>query len=168
MRNKFDCYVKLVAENFYCDMDKCTYPKIQLIFLSKRDYKKINEIEKMCEKYYTLERNEEDEEEKEKNLYHQLKKIIRYLNECEVMEVLSDHPDAFDKKFYYIWYIMEKSVDMRLQRSLIRFESGEDQDDDYTETFSESIIIPKKYETKRLKKKIIKAGNFLWDKIRYQ
>ena len=24
------------------------------------------------------------------------------MKECEVMEVLSDHPDAFDLKFYYI------------------------------------------------------------------
>ena len=66
MQNKFDCYVKVVEENYYCDMDECPYPKIHLIFLSKQDYKKINEIEKMCEKYYTLERDEVDEEEKEK------------------------------------------------------------------------------------------------------
>ena len=150
MQDKFDCYVKVVAENYYCDMSECTYPKIHLIFLSKRDYNKINEIEKLCKKYYTLERDEVDEEEKEKNLYHQLKKIIRYLNECEVMEVLSDHPDAFDMMFHYIRRIMSKSDDMRPQRSLFRFVSDEDEDDEVTETFEESIIIPEKYETKRL------------------
>ena len=90
------------------------------------------------------------------------------MNECEVMELLSDHPDAFDMKFYYIRRIMSKSDDMRPQRSLIRFVYEEDEDDKDTETFEESIIVPEKYETKRLKKKIMKAGNFLSDKIRYQ
>ena len=122
----------------------------------------------MLEKYYTLERDEVDDEEKEKNLYHQLKKIIRYLNECEVMEVLSDHPDAFDMMFYYIRRIISKSDDTRPQRSLIRFVYEEDEDDEDTETFEESIIESEKYETKRLKKKIMKAGNYLSDKIRYQ
>ena len=105
MQNNFDCYVKVVEENYYCDMSECTYPKIHLIFLSKRDYNKITEIKKMCEKYSTLERVEVDEGEKEKILYRQIKKIIRYLNECEVMEVLSDHPNAFDLMFHYIRYI---------------------------------------------------------------
>ena len=38
MQYKSDCYVKVVKENYYCDMDECTYPKIHLIFLSKQDF----------------------------------------------------------------------------------------------------------------------------------
>ena len=64
MQHKSDCYVKVVRENYYCDMSECTYPKIHLIFLSKRDYNKITEIGKMCEKYFTLERVEGVEGEK--------------------------------------------------------------------------------------------------------
>ena len=75
MQDKSDCYVKVVKENYYCDMSECTYNKIHLIFLSKQDYNKITEIEKMCEKYFDLERVEVDEEEKEYILYRQLKKI---------------------------------------------------------------------------------------------
>ena len=101
-------------------MSECTYPKIHLIFLSKQDYNKITEIEKMCEKYFNLERVEVDEEEKEYILYRQLKKLIRYLNECEVMEVLSDHPDAFDLMFNCISCIMSKSSNFnKIKFSLI-------------------------------------------------
>ena len=70
MEGKSDCYVKLVEEN-YRDDDECIIPKIHLIFLSKRDYKKINEIEKVAKKYFMLENNEG---EKELILYHQLRK----------------------------------------------------------------------------------------------
>ena len=168
MQDKFNCYVKVVEENYYCDMSECTYPKIHLIFLSKRDYNKINEIGKMCEKYFMLERVEGVEGEKEYILYRQIKKIIRYLNECEVMEVLSDHPDAFDLMFHYIRYIMTKSDDMKPTRSLFKFVSDEDEDEDDEETFSESTYTPDKYETERLKKKILKVGDLLNDKIRFQ
>ena len=119
MQNKFDRYVKVVRENYYCDMSERTYPKIHLIFLSKQDYNKIIEIEKMCEKYFMLERVklvERVEGEKEYFLYCQIKKIISYLNECELMEVLSDHPDAFDLMFHYIRYIMTKSEDKKPMR----------------------------------------------------
>ena len=69
MQDKSDCYVKVVKENFYCDISECIYPKIHLIFLSKQDYNKITEIEKMCEKYFDLERVEVDEEEKEYSMW---------------------------------------------------------------------------------------------------
>ena len=166
MQNKFDCYVKVVKENYYCDMRECTYPKIHLIFLSKQDYNKITEIGKMCEKYFTLERVEVDEGEKEKILYRQIKKIIRYFNECEVMEVLSDHPDAFYLMFDCIWYIISKSDDMKPMRSLFKFVNDEDEEDE--ETFLESTYTPKKYESERLKKNIMKVGYLLSDKIRFQ
>ena len=56
MYHKSDCYVKLVKTNYHDDYDGY-YPKIHLIFLSKRDYNKITEIEKMIEKYLELEEN---------------------------------------------------------------------------------------------------------------
>ena len=170
MQEKANCYVKVVEENYYCDMSECTYSKIHLIFLSEWDYIKIKEIEKMCEKYYTLEGVEGDEGEKEKNLYCQLKKIISYLNECEVMEVISDHPDAFDLMFNYIRYIMSKSEDMRPQRRLFKFVSDEKEDEDEDEdeedededeeTLFESMYMPKEYETERLKKTDYKGWKF--------
>ena len=109
-------------------MKEVVFPKIYLIFLSKRDYNKISEIGKMCKKYFTLERVEGVEGEKECILYRQIKKIIKYLNECEVMEVLSDHPDAFDLMFHYIRYIMTKSGSVRPipQKRSFKFVSDED------------------------------------------
>ena len=150
VQDKSDCYVKVVKENYYCDMSECTYPKIHLTFLSKQDYNKITEIEKMCEKYFDLERVEVDEEEKEYILYRQLKKLIRYLNECEVMEVLSDHPGTFHLMFDCISCIMTKSREMKPIRLLFKFVYDEDEDED-EETLIESSYISEKYESERLK-----------------
>ena len=71
MQERNNCYVKVVEENYYDIDDECTYPKIYLIFRSKRDYNKINEIVKMIEKYHLL---EEDKGEKDFFLYYYLKK----------------------------------------------------------------------------------------------
>ena len=171
MEHKTNCYVKVVEENYCCDLNEVVFPKIHLIFLSKRDYNKINEIEKMCKKYFMLEEVEGVEGEKEYILYHQLKKIIRYLNECEVMEVLSDHVEAFCLMFHYITYIMSKSDRMRPPRSLLKLlldDEDEDEDEDDEESFLESTYIQEKYETEKLKKKILKVGDLLKDKIRFQ
>ena len=166
MEHKTNCYVKLVEENYICDLDEVVIPKIHLIFLSKRDYNKINEIEKMCKKYFMLERIEG---EKEYILYHQLKKIIRYLNECEVMEVLSDHVEAFSLMFHYIMYLMTKSDGMRPQRSLLKLVfDDEDEDEDDEESFLENTYPQEKYETEKLKKKILNVGDLLKDKIRFE
>ena len=97
MKFKSHCYVEVVKRNYH-DEYKGYYPKIHLIFLSKCDYKNINKIEKMFEKYYEL----EVKNEKETILYNYLKEIIRYLKECEVMEVFSDHIEAFYLKYRYI------------------------------------------------------------------
>ena len=56
MNDRSHCYVKVVKTN-YRDGYEGYYPKIHLIFLSKRDYNKINEIDKMIQKYYELEKN---------------------------------------------------------------------------------------------------------------
>ena len=103
MNDRSGCYVKVVKTNYH-DNYEGYYPKIHLIFLSKRDYNKINEIDKMIEKYYELEENKK----KEFILYCYLKEIIRYLKECEVMEVFSDHIEAFHLKFHYISKFLDK------------------------------------------------------------
>ena len=55
----------------------------------------------MTEKYFELEKKYL-KSEKELIIYYYLKEIIRHLKECEVMEVSSDHRDAFHLKFHYI------------------------------------------------------------------
>ena len=87
-----------------------------------------------------------------------------------MMEVLSDHADAFDLMFYFIRYIMTKSESMRPtpQRSLFKFVSDEDEEEDDEEIFLQSTYTPEKYETERLNKKILKVGDLLNDKIRFQ
>ena len=97
MYHKSDCYVKLVKINYHDSEYECIFPKIHLIFLSKRDYTKITKINKMLEKYEEL-GNKKNEE----ILYNYLKEIIKHLRECEVMEVFSDHIEAFHMKFQYI------------------------------------------------------------------
>ena len=96
---KFYPCVKVVEENYYCDMSERTYLKIHLYFLSEEHYDKIEEIEKMFEKFFDLEYYNKGNDFIH---YDYLKKIINCLKECEVMEVLSDLPDAFHLKFYYI------------------------------------------------------------------
>ena len=60
------------------------------------------EIEKMFEE---LEKIEEYNKGEDLIYCDYLKKIINYLNECEVMEVLGDIPDAILLKFNYIMQI---------------------------------------------------------------
>ena len=161
MKDKTNCYVKVVEENYY-DEDEGVIPKIHLIFLSKRDYNKINEIEKMIKKYHNL---EENNGEKEFILYYYLKEIISYLKECEVMEVLSDHVEAFHLMFYYISEFITKLNRMRPQRKLIMFDDDDDDDD---EPFFERGIYPhEKNVSEKLKKKILKVEDLLLDKIRF-
>ena len=54
IRKIYPC-VKVVKENYYCDMDEVTHPKIHLYFLSEEHYNKIEEIGKMFEKFFDLE-----------------------------------------------------------------------------------------------------------------
>ena len=137
MNDKSDCYVKVVKKHYYCDMNEVVFPKIHLIFLSKRDYKKINEIEKMFEKYYEL----EVKNEKETILYNYLKEIIKHLKECEVMEVFSDHIDAFYLNYRYINnFIIKASI------------NPDDDEKDVSE---------------RMNEKISKVIKLLFDKIIY-
>ena len=134
MYHKSDCHVKLVKINYHDSEYECIFPKIHLIFLSKRDYIKITKIDKMFEKYYELENNK-----KEIILYNYLKEIIKHLRECEVMEVFSDHIEAFHMKFGYI------------SRFLLKIPFYIDEE-----------------VSERMKKKILKVIVLLTDKIRYE
>ena len=89
----------------------------------------------MIEKYYELEENKK----KEFILYCYLKEIIRYLKECEVMEVFSDHIEAFYLKFHYISRFIDKP----------------------------SINPDEEDVSERMMKKIFKVINLLLDKIRF-
>ena len=40
MKDKTNCYIKMVCEDYYCVSSEKTIPQIHLIFLSKQDYKK--------------------------------------------------------------------------------------------------------------------------------
>ena len=78
----------------------------------------------MIKKYFNLE-EKYYKSEKEHIIYYYLKEIIRYLKECEVMEVLSDHIAAFNLKFYHISEFIAKSNRMRPHRPLFSYEGDE-------------------------------------------
>ena len=151
MNDRSDCYVKLVKTNYHDDY-KGFYPKIHLIFLSKRDYNKINKMEKMIEKYYELEVNNK----KETILYNYLKEIIKHLKECEVMEVFSDHIDAFHLKFHYISKFLEKPEPFSFCYE------GEDRKECFFKDSNGENV------RERMNEKISKVIKLLLDKIRFQ
>ena len=134
MYHKSSCYVKLVKTNYHDSEYECIFPKIHLVFLSKRDYIKITKIDKMFEKYDELENNKNED-----ILYNYVKEIINHLRECEVMEVFSDHIEAFHMKFQYISTFLQKIP-----------------------------FCPYDKVSERMKKKIFKAYKLLMAKIRYE
>ena len=161
MQDKSDCYVKVVIENYYCDMNEFTYPKIHLIFLSKRDYNKINEIEKLIKRYFELE-EKYLKTEKKFIIYYYLKEIISQLKEYEVMEVFGDHIAAFHLEFSYISDFIRNEIELRLpQRPMLLWSDEE---------FTENTLSYHGEESKNEKyfKKISKVIELLSDKIRYQ
>ena len=90
----------------------------------------------MFEKYYEL----EVKNEKESIIYNFLKEITRYLKQCEVMEVFSDHIDAFRFNYLYI-----NSFKVRI-----------------------SINPEEEYVSERMDEKLNKVLNLLFDKIKYE
>ena len=54
LMQKVGYYVKVVEENYYCDMSERKYPKVNLFFHSEEDYKKMEEIEKMFKELYKI------------------------------------------------------------------------------------------------------------------
>ena len=96
-----NCYVKIVCENYCCDAKEKIIPKIHLIFNAKQDYDKISHIEKMIKNYFKIEKKYFGTEKKY-FIYYYLKEMIKKLEEYEVMEVYSDHFEAFHLEFRYI------------------------------------------------------------------
>ena len=151
----------MVEENYYCDLNEAVSPKIHLIFLSKRDYNKINEIENMIKRYFELERKYL-KTEKKFIIYYYLKEIIRQLKEYEVMEVFSDHIEAFHLEFSYISGFIHNEIEVSLpQRPMLSWSDEE---------FTENTLSYYEEENKNEKyfKKISKVIELLMDKIRYQ
>ena len=55
MKDKTNCYIKIVCEDYYCVCYEKSIPRINLVFHSKKDYDKISDIEKMTKKYFKIE-----------------------------------------------------------------------------------------------------------------
>ena len=84
-------YRILVEENYYDTEEECTYPKIYLILPSIKDFNELNDIEQKIEKIYEGSGIRENEE----FCYYHLEKIEKLVEECEVMEVIGNHVEAF-------------------------------------------------------------------------
>ena len=164
MKDKTNCYVKIVCEDYYCDSDEETKPRIHLVFHSKKDYNKIRDIEKMIKRYFEIEKKYL-ETEKKCIIYYYLKEMIKQLKECEVMEVYSDHLYAFPLEFSYISDFIYNNIELRLPRKpLIVYDTFEDlleQELEYYEEFYSS-------ENEKYINKIIEVIRLLKEKIIFQ
>ena len=164
MKDKNNCYIKIVREDYYCDSDEETIPRIHLVFRSKKDYNKIRDIEKMIKGYFKIE-EKYLETEKKYIIYYYLKEMIKQLKEYEVMEVYSDHIDAFHLEFSYISEFFHNNIELRLPRKpLIVYDTFEDlleQELKYYEEFYSS-------ENEKYINKIIKVIRLLKEKIIFQ
>ena len=80
--------------------------------------------------------------EKKYIIYHYLKEMIKQFKEYEVMEVYSDHIDAFHLEFSYISDFIHNNIERRLPRKpLIMYDTFEDlleQELEYYEEFYSS------------------------------
>ena len=120
MKDKTNCYIKIVCENYYCDCYEKLIPRIHLVFRSKKDYDKISDIEKMIKKYFKIEEKYLNTEKKY-FIYYYLKEMIKQL------EVYSDHIESFHLEFRYISDFIHDNMILRLpQKPLIIYETYED------------------------------------------
>ena len=120
-----NCFVKMVCENYYCPVYEKRFSQIHLIFNSEREYYKIMEIEKMVKKYYKIEKRYLKTEKKLVRFY--LKKMISYLEVCQVMEVFSVYEFAFEEEFIYINRFINNDMLLKLpRRGLVIVEDDED------------------------------------------
>ena len=110
-----NCYIKIVYEDYCCDSYEEPIPRIHLVFRSKKDYNKISDIEKMIKNYFEIE-EKYLYTEKKYIIYYYLKEMIKQLKEYEVMEVYSDHIDAFQLEFSYISEFIHNDIELRLPR----------------------------------------------------
>ena len=124
MKVRSNRFVKMVREN-YRETDESIIPQIHLIFNSESKYYKITEIEKMVKKYFKLEKKYLNSEKK--LVLYYLKEMNRYMGNCEVMEVFSDHEHAFYEEFCYISKFIRKDMLLKLpRRGLVIVEDDED------------------------------------------
>ena len=118
----------------------------------------------MIKGYFKLEKKYLNTE-KEYLIYYYLKEMIKQLKEYEVMEVYSDHIDAFHLEFSYTSEFISNSIELRLPRKpMMVFDSFEDlleQELKYYEEFYSS-------ENQKFTNKIIKAIILLKVKILFQ
>ena len=98
-KDRTNCYIKIVCENYYCDCYEKIIRRIHLVFRSKKDYDKISDIEKMIKKYFKIEEKYLNTEKKY-FIYYYLKEMIKQLEEYEVMEVYSDSIQ-FNSNLYF-------------------------------------------------------------------
>ena len=120
-----NCFVKMVRENYYCEIEEKIIPRIHLIFNSERDYDKMKEIERMVKKYFKLEKKYLNSEKKLILFY--LKEMKSYMEDCEVMEVFSDYEHAFQEEFCCISKFIRNDMILSLPRKgLLIVESDED------------------------------------------
>ena len=167
MKDRTNCYVKIVCENYYCDGYEKIIPQIHLVFRSKKDYDEISDIEKMIKKYFKIEKKYLNTEKKYL-IYCHLKEMIKQLEECEVMEVYSDHVAAFHLEFSYISDFIHNDMILRLpQKPLVIYETYEDfieqklkNDEGYYKEYYE--------ENKKYYGNIRKVMNLLYEKILFQ
>ena len=165
MKVKTNCYIKIAAEDYYCDKYECKFPQIHLIFLSKQDYKKISDIEKMVKRYYKIEKKYLGTEKKY-IIYYYLKEMIKQLEEHEVVEVYSDHVDAFHLEFSYISdFIFNVNMDLKLPQQLMIVY---DEKEEYIEKVKEYYEDIYGSENVRYLKKIKKVIRLLKQKILFQ
>ena len=110
-----NCFVITVLENYYCFAEDKVFPQIHLIFKSENDYDKIKEINRMIKNYFKLEKKYLKSEKKLVLFY--LKEMKRYMEDCEVMEVLSNHKKACYEEFCCIRrFINSDGMLLSLQR----------------------------------------------------
>ena len=167
MKVRNNCYVKVVCENYYCD-DHGIIPKIHLVFNSKKDYDKLSDIEKMFKKYFKIEKKYINTEKKYFINYY-LKAMIKQMEECEVMEVYSDHVEAFGMEFSYITdFIHNNNMILRLpQRTLIFYETHEEFIEEKLKNDQE--YYKEKYgENGKYYRKILKVINLLYEKYNFK
>ena len=103
--------------------------------------------------------------EKKYIIYYYLKEMIKQLKEYKVMEVYSDHIDAFHLEFSYISDFIHNNIELRLpQKPLIVYDTFEElleQELEYYEEFYGR-------ENEKYINKIIKVIRLLKEKILFQ
>ena len=135
-----------------------------MVFNSKKDYYKLNDIERMIKKYFKIERKYTDTEKKYFINYY-LKLMMKKLEEYEEMEVFSDHVEAFPMEFSYISDFISNRMILKLpQKALVIGETNEDFIEEMLKTDEEYYRV--KYgENEKYYRNIEKVMDLLLKKI---